>query len=109
MTFVPIWRKKFPITAENNLLLYSSIHFETQILLFEMLLKFDFMLLLNDSKCISLINYINLENITNFEYSENFPNSGFMSLIFPIRKSLGPLPKIAKKIPGLTTLSIKDL
>ena len=40
-----------------------------------------------------------LGNIINFEYSENFPNSGFTSLIFPIRKALGPLPKIAKKIP----------
>ena len=39
-------------------------------------------------------------NIINFEYSENFPNSGFTSLIFPIGKALGPLPKIAKKIPG---------
>ena len=54
---------------------------------------------MNDSKCISLINYVNLENIINFEYSENFPNSGFTSLIFPIRKALGPLPKIAEKIP----------
>ena len=42
-----------------------------------------------------------MENIINFEYSENFPNSGFVSLIFPIRKALGPLPKIAKKIPDL--------
>ena len=41
-----------------------------------------------------------LGNIINFEYSENFPNSGFTSLIFPIGKALGPLPKIAKKIPG---------
>ena len=40
-----------------------------------------------------------LGNIINFEYSENFPNSEFESLIFPIRKALGPLPKIAKKIP----------
>ena len=40
-----------------------------------------------------------LGNIINFEYSENFPNSGFTSLIFPIVKALGPLPKIAKKIP----------
>ena len=55
---------------------------------------------MNDSKCISLINYVNLENIINFEYSENFPNSGFTSLIFPIRKALGPLPKIAEKIPA---------
>ena len=40
-----------------------------------------------------------LGNIINFEYSENFPNSWFKSLIFPIGKALGPLPKIAKKIP----------
>ena len=40
-----------------------------------------------------------LVNIINFEYSENFPKSGFTSLIFPIGKALGPLPKIAKKIP----------
>ena len=40
-----------------------------------------------------------LGNIINFEYSENFPNSGFTLLIFPIGKALGPLPKIAKKIP----------
>ena len=40
-----------------------------------------------------------LGNIIYFEYSENFPNSGFTSLIFPIGKALGPLPKIAKKIP----------
>ena len=38
-----------------------------------------------------------LGNIINFEYSENFPNSGFTLLI----KALGPLPKIAKKIPVL--------
>ena len=38
--------------------------------------------------------------IINCEYFENFPNSGFMSLNFPIRKALGPLPKIAKKIPA---------
>ena len=44
-----------------------------------------------------------LGNIINFEYSENFPNSGFTSLIFPIGKALGPLPKIAKKIPGKPT------
>ena len=42
-----------------------------------------------------------LGNIINFEYSENFPNSGFTLLIFPIGKALGPLPKIAKKIPDL--------
>ena len=42
-------------------------------------------------------------NIINFEYSENFPNSGFTSLIFPIGKALWPLPKIAKKIPALRT------
>ena len=41
-----------------------------------------------------------LGNIINFEYSENFPNSGFTSLIFPIAKALEPLPKIAKKIPA---------
>ena len=41
-----------------------------------------------------------LGNIINFEYSENFPNSGFTSLIFPIRKAQGPLHKIAKKIPA---------
>ena len=41
-----------------------------------------------------------LGNIINFEYSENFPKSGFTSLIFPIGKALGPLPKIAKKIPA---------
>ena len=41
-----------------------------------------------------------LGNIITFEYSENFPNSGFTSLIFPIGKALGPLPKIVKKIPG---------
>ena len=43
-----------------------------------------------------------LVNIINFEYSENFPNSGFTTLIFPIGKALGPLPKIAKKIPAAT-------
>ena len=54
-----------------------------------------------------------LGNKINFEYSENFPNSGFTSLIFPIGKALGPLPKIAKKIPDtcqllpITTLWIK--
>ena len=42
-------------------------------------------------------NYVKLENLINFECFENFPNSGCMSLIFPIRKALGPLPKIAKK------------
>ena len=36
-----------------------------------------------------------LGNIINFEYSENFPNSWFTSLIFPIGKVQGPLPKIA--------------
>ena len=60
------------------------------------------LILLNDYKCISLINYVyvNLVILSIFEYSENFPNSGFTSLIFPIGKALGPLPKIAKKIPG---------
>ena len=33
-----------------------------------------------------------------FEYSENFPNLGLTSLIFPTGEALGPLPKIAKKI-----------
>ena len=42
-----------------------------------------------------------LGNIINFEYSKNFPNSGFTSLFFPVGKALGPLPKIAKKIPGM--------
>ena len=41
-----------------------------------------------------------LGNIINFEYSENFLNLGFRSLIFPIGKALGLLPKTAKKIPG---------
>ena len=45
---------------------------------------------------------MSVENIINFEYFEHFPISGFTSLIFPIRKALGPLPKIAKKIPGFT-------
>ena len=58
---------------------------EIQVLLFEMLLNFDFMLLLNVSKCISFKSYVILENIFNFEYSENFLNSGFTSLIFPVR------------------------
>ena len=48
-----------------------------------------------------------LGNIINFEYSENFPKSGFTSLIFPIGKALGPLPKIAKKIP--VNLGTSDL
>ena len=46
----------------------------------------------------NLSNCLNLENYINYEGSEYFPNSGFMTLIFPIRKDLGPLPKIAKKI-----------
>ena len=33
-----------------------------------MLFNFDVMLLLNDSKCISFINYVNLEKIINFEF-----------------------------------------
>ena len=45
-----------------------------------------------------------LGNNINFKYSENFPNSGFTSLIFPIGKALGPLPKIAKKILGKVAL-----
>ena len=47
-------------------------------------------------------------NIINFEYSENFLNSGFTSLIFPIGKALGPLPKIAKKMPGIPFQIICD-
>ena len=45
-------------------------------------------------------------SIINFECFENFPNSGCMSLIFPIRKALGPLPKIAEKIPSLFELRL---
>ena len=75
------------------------------------------MLLLNDSKCISLISkqydlpsrLCQLGNIINFEYSENFPNSGFTSLIFPIGKALGPLPKIAKKIPATIKTSFTKM
>ena len=37
----------------------------------------------------------------NFEYFENLPNSGCMSLVFPIIKALGPLPKTAEKIPDI--------
>ena len=48
-----------------------------------------------------LDNLCQLGNIINFEYSEKILNSEFMSLIFPIGKALGPLPKIAKKIPAL--------
>ena len=33
---------------------------------------------------------------------KNFPNSGLMSLIFPIRKALGPLPNVAEKNPWIT-------
>ena len=36
--------------------------------------------------------YVNMENIINFEFSENFPNLGFIMLVFPVRKTLGPLP-----------------
>ena len=50
-----------------------------------------------------------LGNIINFEYSENFPNSGFKSLIFPIGKALGPLPKIAKKIPAAWPIKVNFL
>ena len=42
------------------------------------------------------MSYVTLEDI-NFECFENFPNSGFTSLNFPIRKALRPLSKIAKK------------
>ena len=51
-----------------------------------------------------LFNYVKLENIINFECFENFPNSECMSLIFPIRKAPGPLPKITEKIPGYRLL-----
>ena len=43
------------------------------------------------------MSYVTLEDIINFECFENFPNSGFTSLNFPIRKTLGPLPKLPQK------------
>ena len=84
--------------SQMKIIYYSSIHCKTQVL-FEMLFKFDFMLLLNDFKCISLINYVNLENIINFEHSEKFTNLGVYVANFPNQKGPRALSKIAKKIP----------
>ena len=39
-----------------------------------MMLNFDFKLLFNDLKWLTLIYYVKLENIINFECFENFPN-----------------------------------
>ena len=58
-----------------------------------------------DSNPDSIINQISIrertwtthKNITNFECSKNFPNSGVTSLIFQIIKALRPLPNFAKK------------
>ena len=52
---------------------------------------------------------VTFENIINYECFENFPNSGFTSLNFPIRKALGPLPKIAEKIPARIISHYKKL
>ena len=41
-----------------------------------MMLNFDFKLLSNDLKWLTLIYYVILENIFNFECFENFPNYG---------------------------------
>ena len=71
-----------------------------------MLFNFDNKLLLNDFKLMRFNYCVNWENIINLECSEIFPNRGFMPLIFPIRKALGPLPKIAKKIPDGTKAKI---
>ena len=43
--FFPIWRKKIPIKAKNNIK-----HSEIQTLLFEIVFNFDYKLSFNDSK-----------------------------------------------------------
>ena len=74
-----------------------------------MVFNFDFCLLFNDSKwnTCTLMSYVTLEDIINFECFENFPNSGFSSLDFPVRKAIGSLPKIAKKNPWISFAVLK--
>ena len=55
-----------------------------------------FMLLLNDSKCISLINYVNLVILSILNILKIPQIQGYVAN-FPNRKGAGPLPKIAKK------------
>ena len=85
----------FPQSEQNNsqsklkIFFNSSIHYEIQ----PIMLNFDYKLSFNGSKLITLISYVTLENIINFERFGNLKNSGFLSLIFPIRKAQWPLPK----------------
>ena len=61
--------------------------------------SYDNMLLLNNSKCISFINYVNMENIINFEYSENFQKFRVYVANFPNQKGSRAPSKNCQKNP----------